>query len=175
MIPTPSTSHLSSKDFESVYEPAEDTFALLDALEQDAEQLVGSRLCLEIGSGSGCVSSFLARICGPSSSPNVDVLVFNPPYVETEMDEMEDAQESGVIERAWAGGEAGMVVTNRVLEEVDTLLAPGGAFYLVTIPQNKPFEIIDQMRARGLSGEVTLKRRAGGEHLHILRFRRSQL
>lgn len=27
----------------------EDTFALLDALEQDAEQLVGSRLCLEIG------------------------------------------------------------------------------------------------------------------------------
>lgn len=151
----------------------------------------------------------------PRLAHQVDVLVFNPPYVETDMDEMEDAQESGVIERAWAGGEAGMVVTNRVLEEVEvrllsalrsvdlslttsyhkTLLAPGGAFYLVTIPQNKPFEIIDQMRVKGLSGEVgrsrfdlalqheltslciiqvTLKRRAGGEHLHILRFRRSQ-
>jgi hypothetical protein len=42
---------------------------------------------------------------------------------------MEDAQESGVIERAWAGGEAGMVVTNRVLEVVDvrlSTLANGG-------------------------------------------------
>lgn len=36
-----------------------------------------------------------------------------------------------------------------------TLLSPGGAFYLVTIPQNKPFEIIDRMRARGLDGEVS--------------------
>lgn len=32
-----------------IFLPTEDTFALLDALEQDAEQLVGSRLCLEIG------------------------------------------------------------------------------------------------------------------------------
>lgn len=69
MIPTPITSHLSAADFENVYEPAgefasvscppitrltrivhsEDTFILLDALEQDAELLKGSRVCLEIG------------------------------------------------------------------------------------------------------------------------------
>lgn len=48
----------------------------------------------------------------------MDVLIFNPPYVETEEEEMEEAQRDGVIERAWAGGAHGMEVTNRVLNEV---------------------------------------------------------
>ncbi|GAA5881785.1 hypothetical protein JCM1840_004831 [Sporobolomyces johnsonii] len=212
MIPTPSTSHLSAKDFESVYEPAEDTFILLDALEQDQALLKDSTICLEIGSGSGCVSAFLGAICGPSSalylttdlnphatrctlltgetnsvplSPvltdltasllprlekQVDVLVFNPPYVETWSEEASEAQSGGTIERAWAGGAGGMEVTNRVLEQVDTLLSERGMFYLVAVPQNKPLEILAQMKARGLAGEITLKRRAGREHLHILRF-----
>ncbi|KAJ7919054.1 S-adenosyl-L-methionine-dependent methyltransferase [Mycena leptocephala] len=68
MIPTPDLSHLRPEDYEHVYEPAEDTFILLDALEQDAEQLksMRPRISLEIGSGSGCVSSFLGSIAGPS-------------------------------------------------------------------------------------------------------------
>ncbi|GAA5827408.1 hypothetical protein JCM5353_001463 [Sporobolomyces roseus] len=212
MIPTPSTSHLKAKDFESVYEPAEDTFILLDALEQDVELLKGSSICLEIGSGSGCVSAFLGSICGspsalylctdlhphatrctyqtglansvplnpiltnltssllPRLTRQVDVLVFNPPYVETEEEELCDAQEDGTIEKAWAGGESGMKITNKVLEQVDSLLSERGLFYLVAIPQNKPLEILEQMKERGLEGEITLKRRAGREHLHILRF-----
>ncbi|GAA5864187.1 hypothetical protein JCM8547_001285 [Rhodosporidiobolus lusitaniae] len=216
MLPTPTYSHLSTRDFEDVYEPAEDTFILLDALEQDAELLKGSRMCLEIGSGSGCVSAFLGSICGASSalylttdlSPPacsatlltglansiplrplqtdltssllprltraVDVLVFNPPYVETEDQEERDAQEKGVIERAWAGGEGGMRVTERVLEQVETLLSTRGLFYLVAVPQNKPLQILADMKARGLEGEITLKRRAGREHLHILRFWRPE-
>ncbi|KAK4705878.1 release factor glutamine methyltransferase, partial [Phenoliferia sp. Uapishka_3] len=221
MLPTPSTSHLSKNiDFESVYDPAEsteDTFVLLDALEQDALALKGSRLCLEIGSGSGCVSAFMGQICGPSSclylctdlnpqaalctlqtgkvnavplnpvisdltsaflprlTNSVDVLVFNPPYVETEMEEMEGAQARGAIDTTWAGGEHGMTVTNRVLHGglVETLLSDKGVFYLVTIQQNKPEQIIIDMRARGLVGEITLKRRAGGEHLQIIRFSRA--
>ncbi|KAI7884416.1 S-adenosyl-L-methionine-dependent methyltransferase [Lichtheimia hyalospora FSU 10163] len=66
MIPTPDLSHLSRLDYDKVYEPAEDTFLLLDALEDD-EPLLRSlrpRVCLEIGSGSGCVSTFLAKIVG---------------------------------------------------------------------------------------------------------------
>ena len=77
MIPTPNLDHISSKDYEHVYEPAgkliksllfdyknannsnsksillEDTFLLLDALEKDAEFLrneVRPCICLEIGS-----------------------------------------------------------------------------------------------------------------------------
>ncbi|SCV70355.1 BQ2448_1749 [Microbotryum intermedium] len=216
MIPTPSTSHLSKLDFESVYEPAEDTFALLDALEADHARLQGSQLCLEIGSGSGVVSTFLGSLLAPNSAlllttdlslpaclatyetPQLnslptpfdvlqtdlysslfdrlqracDVLIFNPPYVPTSYDELEAARREGVLERAWAGGADGMQVTDRLLEIVETLLSDRGLFYLVTIAQNKPRQIIDGLKKKGLHGEVALERRAGGEHLHILRFSR---
>ncbi|KAJ7655186.1 hypothetical protein DFH06DRAFT_1201853 [Mycena polygramma] len=51
MIPTPDLTHLRPEDYEHVYDPAEDTFILLDALEQDAEQLrsMGPQISLEIG------------------------------------------------------------------------------------------------------------------------------
>ncbi|KAG1783597.1 S-adenosyl-L-methionine-dependent methyltransferase [Suillus placidus] len=70
MIPTPDLSHLTRHDLEQVYDPAEDTFLLLDALEQEAEALRKERplICLEVGSGSGCVSAFLGKIFGQSSS-----------------------------------------------------------------------------------------------------------
>ncbi|QRW19022.1 S-adenosyl-L-methionine-dependent methyltransferase [Rhizoctonia solani] len=84
MIPTPDLSHLTKDDFIRVYEPAglyqhgninseldiymlsEDTFLLLDALEDDADHLRSLKpsVCVEIGSGSGCVSAFLGRILG---------------------------------------------------------------------------------------------------------------
>ncbi|KIK49527.1 hypothetical protein CY34DRAFT_7388 [Suillus luteus UH-Slu-Lm8-n1] len=70
MIPTPDLSHLTRHDLEQVYDPAEDTFLLLDALEQEAEALRKEcpLICLEVGSGSGCVSAFLGKILGQSSS-----------------------------------------------------------------------------------------------------------
>ncbi|KAF6766096.1 methylase [Ephemerocybe angulata] len=70
MIPTPDLSHLSTKDYDLVYEPAEDTFLLLDGLEADLDALKAAepRICLEIGSGSGCISAFLSKILGPSSA-----------------------------------------------------------------------------------------------------------
>ncbi|KAL0072230.1 S-adenosylmethionine-dependent methyltransferase [Marasmius tenuissimus] len=70
MIPTPDISHLTVKDYDLIYEPAEDTFLLLDALEQDSDELkaLSPSTCLEIGSGSGCVSSFIGQILGSSST-----------------------------------------------------------------------------------------------------------
>lgn len=52
MIPTPSIKHLTRLDFRHVYEPAEDTFILLDALEQDADTLrdnLSPKVIVEIG------------------------------------------------------------------------------------------------------------------------------
>lgn len=63
-IPTPDLSHLKRDDWDRVYEPSEDTFALLDALEMDSEWIKSSQpnVVFEIGSGSGCVSAFVASI-----------------------------------------------------------------------------------------------------------------
>ncbi|KAI9218383.1 methylase [Blastocladiella britannica] len=63
MLPTPDFSHLKADDYDHVYEPAEDTFLFLDALEDEMDTVLrplNPAIALEIGSGSGCVSSFLA-------------------------------------------------------------------------------------------------------------------
>ncbi|KAL0950755.1 hypothetical protein HGRIS_007523 [Hohenbuehelia grisea] len=214
-LPTPDLSHLTRADYEHVYEPAEDTFLLLDALEKDAQELrqLKPQVCLEIGSGSGCVSSFLGALLPSSSalylctdinqhacrctkatgsqnkvtlepiiaslaSPlqhrlanQIDILVFNPPYVPTTSDEADAAQVTSGISGAWAGGKSGMELTNILLSSVPKLLSPGGRFYLVGVVQNGVEEIRQRMRqAHGLDSEIVLERRAGRERLWVVKF-----
>nr|XP_009665954.1 PREDICTED: hemK methyltransferase family member 2 [Struthio camelus australis] len=167
-------------------------------------------ICLEIGSGSGVVSTFLASIIGSSAlylctdvnpmaayctletallnnvhlqpiitdlvkglSPRlngkVDLLLFNPPYVVTPSEEVE----SHGIEASWAGGKNGREVMDRVLPLVADLLSTGGLFYLVTIKENNPDEILETMKKHGLEGTRVLSRQAGREMLTILKFRKS--
>jgi release factor glutamine methyltransferase len=66
MLPTPSTSHVS---FDTVYEPAEDSFLLLDTLSSSSQKEWLTKhfptsqptpLVLEVGTGSGVVIGFLA-------------------------------------------------------------------------------------------------------------------
>jgi len=217
MIPTPDLSHLTKEDYLHVYEPAEDTFILLDALEEDAEELRNSKplVCLEIGSGSGCVSSFVGSILGSSAAlylatdinPHackctqrtgarnkipiqpilaslasplslrlrhaVDILIFNPPYVPTYSDEADIAQYHAGIGGSWAGGTDGMQVTTTLLQQIEDLLSPSGRFYLVAVKQNDVAGICKRMLDDyGLHSTTVLQRRAGREHLFIVRFSR---
>nr|XP_009862427.1 hemK methyltransferase family member 2-like isoform X2 [Ciona intestinalis] len=66
-IPTPDYTHVS--DYKDVYEPAEDTFLLLDALEKEKSFLESVRptITVEVGSGSGVVSAFVSKILGNSA------------------------------------------------------------------------------------------------------------
>ena len=60
----PDLNHLASADYARVYEPSDDTFLLVDALSADAPELLLQRpgLCVEIGSGSGCVITHLGSL-----------------------------------------------------------------------------------------------------------------
>ncbi|PWN44064.1 hypothetical protein IE81DRAFT_321722 [Ceraceosorus guamensis] len=225
--PTPELP-LSKADYRHVYEPAEDTFALLDALDADADRLRSlnggaGMLCVEIGSGSGCVSAFLAALLGATNaafltldvndkanvatgrtgtangvhlspirsdmlsalfsrcssrsesatSGLVDILLFNPPYVPTTEAEEAAAQADQAIAGAWAGGSMGTRLVDQLIEQgIETVLAPRGIFYLVAIRANDPPALIRRLEARGLSAEIALQRRAGGEHLFIIRAQR---
>ncbi|XP_062236519.1 methyltransferase N6AMT1 [Platichthys flesus] len=210
---TPVYSHAGRGPFRDVYEPAEDSFLLMDALEKDARRLqaISPAVCVEVGSGSGAVSAFLASVVGPSAvhictdvnpaaaqctektascnsvslqpvitdlvecllprlSGKVDVLLFNPPYVVTPSEEVG----SRGIEAAWAGGTRGREVTDRFLPLVTELLSATGLFYLITIAENEPEDIIRLLGTRGLEGESCLSTRAGNERLSVLRFHRRQ-
>ena len=193
------------------YPPSEDSYLLLDALEKDASLLTQTDplLCLEVGSGSGIVSTFLARILGPyriflatdinnyaclatkyTAAHNacsvqvirtdlvaglrlcnrVDLLIFNPPYVVTEENEVGGRG----IEASWAGGSDGRSVINRVLLQIPTILSARGIFYLLLIKQNKPEEIRSYLEGYGLSGELVVQRKAANEHLMVYRFQRKE-
>ncbi|KAH7883878.1 S-adenosyl-L-methionine-dependent methyltransferase [Phlebopus sp. FC_14] len=214
MIPTPDLAHLSHDDRLHVYDPSEDTFLLLDGLGQDAEELRRQKptICLEIGSGSGCVSAFLGSILGSTAAlylctdindrasrcsfatgnqnkiplnpitcdlsrplmtrlrHSVDILIFNPPYVPTEHEEAILAQRNADIAGSWAGGNDGMEVTSRLLEDVGVLLSKNGRFYLVALPENNIPDICQRMHHSGFQSQIVIQRRAGREHLHIIRF-----
>ncbi|KIH46110.1 hypothetical protein ANCDUO_23840 [Ancylostoma duodenale] len=63
-LPTP-IYKLNAAQQQSVYEPAEDTFLLLDAIEKDIQKLrdISPEIVLEIGCGSGVVSTFVNQVC----------------------------------------------------------------------------------------------------------------
>ncbi|OCF43766.1 hypothetical protein I317_02370 [Kwoniella heveanensis CBS 569] len=245
-LPTPNIAHLTEDDYEHIYEPAEDSFILLDALEIDAERIRRSKpaICVEVGAGSGIASAFLSNLLGrdqsliistdinpyackatlrtatandvsvrglgsdpildfylPWSNPKpqrifrwapkleiiemewdlnpcqestvahrlpkknlrsqhmhrlrikIDLMIFNPPYVPTDLQELNETQSERDIGGAWAGGSDGMEVTNILLRQLPNLLSPGGTLYLVAVAQNKPAQIIHEMKQLGLQAE----------------------
>ncbi|XP_071498730.1 methyltransferase N6AMT1-like [Diadema antillarum] len=213
-LKTPDVSHLTTADFEKVYEPAEDSFLLLDCLQEEASFIRDLRpsICVEIGSGSGIVITALSQLldntalcvatdrnphaamCTQRTSRQngcqievvtsdllnpfqdrfcgaVDILIFNPPYVVTPSEEMT----SSGIEASWAGGIDGREVTDRLLPLVASLLSPLGVMYLITIRENKPHELMKWVSNMGLESKVVLERRAGPEHLSVLKLFRAEI
>lgn len=212
-------------DFKDVYEPAEDTFLLLDALENDLHLLKSdAKICLECGSGSGAVITALsialketvdkqqvnntmnrlmfatdinpkackmtrkcanyhkqlqnievirtdlARALVDRLQGSVDVLIFNPPYVPTGDDE--HFSQSKDLQLSWAGGENGRKLIDTFLSDHVALLLskPSGVAYMVALDENKINDLLAFLRPQGISGSVVIKRRAGSELLHVIKY-----
>ncbi|KAF2714151.1 hypothetical protein K504DRAFT_155550 [Pleomassaria siparia CBS 279.74] len=127
---------------------------------------------------------------------SVDVFIFNPPYVPAELPDLSRhdsfnvlsvgqkstsfEQDSYLLELSYAGGEDGMAVTNRMLEQLPYILNPErGVAYLLLCAQNKPEEVKQRIRdwgtgwvaeTVGVSGK-----KAGWEKLHIVRIWRNSM
>ncbi|EFA75879.1 hypothetical protein PPL_10451 [Heterostelium album PN500] len=207
----PNMSHLGSKDYQNVYEPAQDSFLFIDALKKDVEYLKGLRplVAVEIGSGSGFVISYLSMLLNNDGyflstdiNPiaamtstrtathnnvrldvvntsflsgidrllgNVDVLLFNPPYVPTPSEEIEQ----GGIAASWAGGIDGREVIDKLLPQISNILSEKGCFYIVLVEENKPAEVVAIMKKYNFKHKVVGYRQAFNEKLYIVKFYRS--
>ncbi|KDP23870.1 hypothetical protein JCGZ_27139 [Jatropha curcas] len=195
-----------------VYEPCDDSFALVDALLADRTKLLehNPRICMEVGCGSGYVITSLALMLGhqipgvyyiaTDLNPHavrvtyetleahnvhaelivtdiasglekrlegmVDVMVVNPPYVPTPEDEVGCEG----IASAWAGGENGRKVIDRILPIADKLLSDRGWLYMVTLTENDPSQICRQMRMKGYASRIVVQRSTEEESLQIIKF-----
>lgn len=195
-----------------VYEPCDDSFALVDALLADRKNLSEHQptLCMEVGCGSGYVITSLAImlgqegegfhyiatdinphavsvtqktleahgvhaevICGNIASGleqrlkgMVDVIVVNPPYVPTPEDEV------GIvgIASAWAGGENGRTVIDKILPVADKLLSDRGWLYMVTLAANEPSQICSIMMQKGYASRILVQRSTEEELLYVIKF-----
>jgi release factor glutamine methyltransferase len=140
-----------------VYEPAEDSYLLIDAARGEIAGSDRRLRIIEIGTGSGIVTAAMMRdapehiyaatdisphavACAKANRVPVvradlfsgiggqfDLIIFNSPYLPTAPAERVD----GWLDRAWNGGDDGRAVINRFLEHAPAFLADGGRVLLL--------------------------------------------
>lgn len=151
------------------------------------------------GSASG---HFLGALQGDLLSPlragEVDVLLFNPPYVPTEVLPAQDdprlhplplpadagagaatsasarfERDSYLLSLSYAGGRDGMETTDRVIEALPRALSRRGCAYILLCAGNKPDEVKTRIVGLGPEWRVLTVgdsgRQAGWEKLQIIR------
>ena len=149
---TPDISHLVSEDYLEVYEPAEDTFLFLDALQADCQFLRSKRpkVCLEIGCGSGVVSTFAAKMLGSETF-----------YLCTDINEKavditrRTANQNSVLLNPILMNLAGALL-QRLQSSVDLLLF--NPPYVVTPPEEVGSTGIEASWAGGIDGREVINR-----------------
>lgn len=114
-----------------------------------------------------CIITDLASALRPHQ---VDVLVFNPPYVPTpdipsiptagDSNRSRFDEESQMLSLTYAGGPDGMATTDRLLHGLDGIISERGVLYLLLCAQNKPEEIAEKLR-NGFYGSNEATRLSG--------------
>ncbi|VDN95945.1 unnamed protein product [Rodentolepis nana] len=121
----------------------------------------------------------LDSICGNlfsslrlSSLGFADIVLFNPPYVPTEENELLDAKST--LTAAWAGGPKGRMVIDAFIKQVEPVLSKSGALYILLLRENDPDEVANLIKSvtngRLSESKCVLQRQCGTEHLFVYRF-----
>ena len=178
-----------------VYEPAEDSYLLIDAA---LSEIAGSNRLLhiiEIGTGSGIVTAAMMRdapehryaatdisphavACAKANRVPViradlfsgirgrfDLIIFNAPYLPTAPAERVD----GWLDRAWNGGDNGRAVINRFLGQAPAFLADRGSILLLLSSLTGIETVRERMASAGLLVHEVASVRCPGERLVVLR------
>ncbi|WP_123537356.1 HemK2/MTQ2 family protein methyltransferase [Halosimplex salinum] len=180
------------RDVEQVYQPAEDSKLLADAV---VERVEAGDCALDVGTGSGYVAARLrdagadavgadlnphaCRQAADSGIPTVradlttafrdgafDVVTFNPPYLPTEPEREWDDW----MERALSGGEDGRAAIEPFLDDVARVLASDGAAYLLVSSLTDPDAVRALAAANGLEAEEIASESHPFETLLVMRF-----
>jgi methylase of polypeptide subunit release factors len=104
----------------------------------------------------------------------IDVVIFNPPYVETAAEELETARRERGIAASWAGGEDGAVVIYEFLNFITdnrTKFAPDFFAVLLLADINRPSKIKRFCQGKGMEFEVALSKKCQGEALTVVSIR----
>jgi len=180
------------RDIETVYQPAEDSKLLADAVVEAVDP--GQRV-LDVGTGSGYIATRLRReagadavgvdlnpeaceqayeagvpvvrgdMFGPFRADVFDAVTCNPPYLPTPPEQEWDDW----MERALSGGEDGRAMVDPFLDGVGRVLADDGTAYLLISTLTGPEEVRAYGRERGLDSEIIVAESHPFEKLLVLR------
>ncbi|TBU03352.1 HemK methyltransferase [Hamiltosporidium magnivora] len=180
-----------------IYEPSEDTFSLIEALEKDINYLRKQKnpIFIEIGCGSNYISNFIkktlntfiistdintfalqsltrkenitsfnlirANLLTNIIQKNISILIFNPPYLETEEDEMNHYD----IRASYAGGLKGRVIIDQFISQLSKI----NTIYLLVIKINKPSEIISKLEQKNYKCEIIYSKKCYNETYFVIK------
>lgn len=174
---------------DEVYDPGEDSFLLVDAA---LDEICKGEKVLEIGTGSGIVSTFIKDIAdvvatdiNPAACMNAringvqavradlfsgicgrfDVVIFNPPYLPTS----EEERLEGWLNRAFDGGPDGRLVIDSYIEELPRMLKSGGRALMVISTLTDVDVVADRFRQHGFVVETAGEQKVCFEKLVVLK------
>jgi release factor glutamine methyltransferase len=109
---------------------------------------------------TGDLFSFFAR------PKNIDLVVFNPPYVLTPSEEVGSKD----ISASWAGGINGREVIDNFIKQSKALT--NAIIYLLLLNENDPKDVCKKMKEVGFNSRLVVYRKCGIEGLSVYCFKR---
>ena len=141
-----------------------------------AARTVGEALGAAGATAAGFLGCVVGDLAWPVAPGRTDVLVFNPPYVPSELvpplpSSAAPTTSAHLLSLATDGGPRGLATTNRLLARLDAVLGPRGVAYVLLCARNGPDAVVRRVRAWGAGWGVrrVVERTAGWERLCVVR------